>query len=120
MKIVKITEVPYDGFIYTPQVADNHNYLFDNNVLSKNCQGISKNQLQKILTRFGKNVKVILVGSNRQIDNKYLTKYTNGLSVILDACAKPSDQVKLYAVTLQRVIRSKTAEWAETIFSKWH
>lgn len=84
------------------------------------CQGISKGQFQKIITRFGKNVKVILIGSNRQIDNKYLTKYTNGLSVILDACAKPSEQVKLYAVTLQRVIRSKTAEWAESIFSKEH
>lgn len=84
------------------------------------CQGLSKGQFQKIITRFGKNVKVILIGSNRQIDNKYLTKYTNGLSVILNACAKPSDQVKLYAVTLQRVIRSKTAEWAELIFSKGH
>jgi len=81
-------------------------------------QGISKSQLQKILTRFGKNTKIILIGSNRQIDNAYLTRYTNGLSVILDACSKPSEDVKLYAINLNRVIRSKIAEWSENLFSK--
>lgn len=81
-------------------------------------QGISKSQLQKILTRFGKNTKIILIGSNRQIDNAYLTRYTNGLSVILDACSKPAEDVKLYAINLNRVIRSKIAEWSENLFSK--
>lgn len=82
------------------------------------AQNMSKASLQKVLTRFGKNVKVIIIGSNRQIDNAYITKYTNGLSAILDACTKPSVTVKTYAVTLTKVVRSQIAEWAEALFSK--
>ena len=81
------------------------------------CQNMSKSALQKILTRFGKNCKIILIGSNKQIDNAYVTKYTNGLSVILDACRNMHDNVRLHAVTLNKVLRSPLAEWSERIFS---
>ena len=81
------------------------------------CQNMSKSALQKILTRFGKNCKIILIGSNKQIDNAYVTKYTNGLSVILDACRRMHDNVRLHAVTLNKVLRSPLAEWSERIFS---
>ena len=81
------------------------------------CQNMSKSALQKILTRFGKNCKIILIGSNKQIDNAYVTKYTNGLSVILDACRKTHDNIRLHAVTLHKVLRSPLAEWSERIFS---
>ena len=116
MKIVAIKEIPYDSFIYTPQVADNENYLFANNTLSKNCQNLSHAQTVKLLTRIGKNCKVILLGSNRQIDNKYISKYTNGLGVLLDACKRPNEHIKIAAVTLQKVVRSAMAEWAEKLF----
>ena len=81
------------------------------------CQNMSNSALQKILTRFGKNCKIILIGSNKQIDNAYVTKYTNGLSVILDACRRMHDNVRLHAVTLNKVLRSPLAEWSERIFS---
>lgn len=82
------------------------------------CQNMSKASLQKVLTRFGKDCKVILIGSNKQIDNAYLTKYTNGLSTILAACRTEHDKVRLHAVPLTKVLRSDVAEWAEQIFSK--
>lgn len=87
-------------------------------VIIDEAQNMSKASLQKVLTRFGKDCKVIIIGSNRQIDNSYITKFNNGLSVILDDCTKPSTLIRKYAITLHRVVRSPMAEWAETIFSK--
>lgn len=79
----------------------------------------SKPSLQKILTRVGKNCKVILVGSNNQIDNPNMTKFTNGLSVILNNCATTADcGINRHVVPLQRVVRSNFAEYAEQLFSK--
>lgn len=82
------------------------------------CQNMSKATMQKVLTRFGKDCKVILIGSNNQIDNPYLTKYTNGLSVIMDAAKDRSDLVQMHVVPLNKVLRSPLAEWAEHIFTK--
>ena len=81
-------------------------------------QGQSKASLQKMLTRFGKGCKVIIVGSQRQIDNKFLTKFNNGLSVLLDDCATESHLIKKFAINLRKVVRSPLAEWAEHLFSK--
>ena len=73
---------------------------------------------EKILTRVGKNCKVILVGSSKQIDNAYITKHTNGLSIILNATRAQQDVIKVHVVDLHKVVRSKTAEFAERLFSK--
>ena len=81
-------------------------------------QGQSNSSVQKMLTRFGKGCKVIIIGSQNQIDNKYITKFNNGLSVLLDACTKPQTIIKLYAINLRKVIRSSLAEWSENLFSK--
>lgn len=82
------------------------------------CQNMSKATMQKVLTRFGKDCKVILIGSNNQIDNPYLTKYTNGLSVIMDAAKDKSDLIQMHVVPLTKVLRSPLAEWAEHVFTK--
>ena len=87
-------------------------------VIIDEAQNMSKSSMQKVLTRFGKNCKIIIIGSNKQIDNQYITKYTNCLSVLLDACTKEQDLVKLHAVSLSRVVRSNIAEFAEHAFSK--
>lgn len=81
------------------------------------AQNPSKASLQKILTRFGKNCKIILLGSNKQIDNPYVTKYTNGLSVLLDACRTHQTSIRLHAVELTKVLRSPVAEFVENLFT---
>ena len=86
-------------------------------IIIDEVQNMSKASLQKVLTRFGKSCKVILIGSNRQIDNAYINKFSNGLSVVLDSCTEPSDLITKYAITLTKVVRSPFAEWAEGIFS---
>jgi len=91
--------------------------LTDAIVIVDEVQNQSKASLVKVLTRL-KDCKLILLGSNRQIDNKYLTKYTNGLSVVLNDCAKADTVVPLHVVPLYKVERSKIAEWAEQLFEK--
>lgn len=91
----------------------------DTVVIYDEVQGSSKSSLQKVLTRFGKNCKIILIGSNNQIDNPSMTKYTNGLSVILEDCATTlGDKINKHVVPLERVVRSDFAEYAENLFSK--
>jgi PhoH-like ATPase len=80
-------------------------------------QNLSKSSLQKVLTRFGKDVKIILTGSNLQIDNKYLSKYTNGLSTVLNNAAEGESRVRLHVIPLTKIIRSQITEWAESIFT---
>lgn len=81
-------------------------------------QGQSNSSLQKMLTRFGKGCKVIIIGSQNQIDNKFITKYNNGLSVLLDDSTKPNGFIKTFSINLKKVVRSPLSEWAETLFSK--
>ncbi len=89
---------------------------FENSVIIiDEAQNFSKASLRKILTRFGKDCKVIVVGSNRQIDNPYVTKYTNGLSVLLDAATK-DQSIDMHVVPLDKVVRSDFAEFAENLF----
>ena len=82
-------------------------------------QNQSDKSLQKVLTRPKKNCKVIITGSNLQIDNPYLTKYTNGLSTVLNDCAtNPDAIINRHVITLPKVVRSDFAEYAEKLFSK--
>ena len=90
----------------------------DTVVIIDEVQGMSKSSLQKVLTRFGKNCKIILVGSNNQIDNPNMTKFTNGLSVILNDCATTTGGINKHVVPLHKVVRSDFAEYAERLFSK--
>ena len=89
----------------------------DSIVIIDEAQNMSKATLQKVLTRIGKNCKVIIIGSLKQIDSKYINKYTAGLAVLLDACAKPNTGINLVGTTLERVVRGPITEWAEKLFS---
>lgn len=90
----------------------------DNSVIIiDEAQNISKGTMQKILSRVGKNSKVIVIGSLKQIDSKHLTKYTSGLSVLLNATTKTNLPIKLNAVTLNKVVRGPITEFSEIIFS---
>lgn len=91
----------------------------DTVVIIDEVQGMSKSSLQKVLTRFGANCKIILIGSNNQIDNPNMTKFTNGLSVILNDCVTVIGKyINKHVVPLEKVTRSNFAEYAEKLFSK--
>jgi len=88
-------------------------------VIIDEAQNPSASSMQKTLTRLGKGCKVAIIGSNKQIDNPYITKHNNGLSYLIDALRKTDNSgVKIYGVDLHKVVRSSIAEFAENLYSK--
>ena len=87
-------------------------------VIIDEVQNMSRKTLQLILTRLDDDCKVICIGSNRQIDNQWVNKYTNGLSMLLDEAENEHPELNLFATKLDRVVRGKITEWSERIFSK--
>lgn len=91
----------------------------DNSVIIiDEAQNFPRPTIFKLLSRIGKNCKVILIGSLRQIDSKYITKYTSGLSILLNATTRSDWNIKLGAVTLNKVLRGPITEFSEKLFSK--
>lgn len=86
-------------------------------IIIDEAQNQSNASLQKMLTRIGKDCKTVVIGSLRQIDNKYLTKYTSGLSTLLNAAKEDHEKIRMHAASLDKVVRSNMAEFAETLFS---
>lgn len=85
-------------------------------VIIDEVQNFSKKSLQTVITRLDKECKLVLIGSNRQIDNPYITKFTNGLSVVMDSMTKDNNEVVLFGTELTTVVRGKITEYAERIF----
>ena len=48
------------------------------------AQNLTKQQIKAIITRMGEGSKIILLGDLDQIDNFYVTKYSNGLAQTID------------------------------------
>jgi len=90
----------------------------DTIVIMDEVQNFSAATTQTVLSRMDKSCKVILVGSFRQIDNPYLNKYNNGLSILLNSALEKHDEVNLFAVELKKVLRGPITEFAEKVFSK--
>ena len=87
-------------------------------VILDECQNMSKSTLQLILTRIDKSCKVIILGSNKQIDNVYINKYTNGLTSLLNSTKEFHEEVNLFAITLNKVLRGPITAFAERILTK--
>ena len=87
-------------------------------VIVDEAQNISKNTMQLILSRLDDSCKVIVIGSNRQIDNMYVNKYTNSLAFLLTEAEKEHPEINLFCTTLDKVVRGRITQWAERIFEK--
>ena len=87
-------------------------------VIVDEIQNCSASTGQLILSRLDKNCKVICIGSNRQIDNLYTNKYINSLSFLLKAAKSIHEEVSLFAIELNRVLRGPITEWSEKIFTR--
>lgn len=87
-------------------------------IIYDEVQNMGQATMQKLLSRTGKNCKVIMVGSNRQIDSRFLTKFNNGMAVILDYCKNPKFQIDvgIFAINLKKTVRSPMADLAERLF----
>jgi len=85
-------------------------------IIVDEAQNISNKTMQMILSRIDSSCKVIILGSNKQIDNFYVNKYTNSLTTLLKSTREKTDLVSLYAIRLKKVLRGPITQWAESIF----
>jgi PhoH-like ATPase len=85
-------------------------------IIVDEAQNISNKTMQMILSRIDSTCKVIILGSNKQIDNFYVNKYTNSLTTLLKSTKVKTDLVSLYAIRLKKVLRGPITQWAESIF----
>ncbi len=53
-------------------------------IIIDEAQGLTQFQLKSIITRVGKNSKIVILGNLAQIDNKYITPLTSGLTYIVE------------------------------------
>jgi PhoH-like ATPase len=86
-------------------------------VIVDEASNMSNKTMQLVLSRIDKTCKVIVIGSNQQIDNFFTNKYINGLSTLLKSSNEKHEEVKLWAGELTKVLRGPITAFAERIFS---
>ena len=86
-------------------------------VIIDEAQNMSNKTMQMVLSRIDNSCKVVVLGSNKQIDNFYVNKYTNSLTTLLKATRHENSLVNTFAIKLEKVLRGPITEWAEQIFS---
>ncbi len=87
-------------------------------VIMDEWQNASEKTTQLILSRLDESCMAIVIGSNRQIDNMYLNKYNNGLTALLKQTNVMHDEIKMFAIELEKAVRGKFAEFTERIFER--
>ncbi len=85
-------------------------------VIMDEWQNSSEKTTQLILSRLDESCMAIVIGSNRQIDNLYLNKYNNGLTTLLKQTNFKHDEIRMFAIELEKAVRGKFAEFTERIF----
>ncbi len=91
--------------------------LSDAVVIIDEGQNMSNKTMQMVLSRIDSTSKVIILGSNKQIDNFYLNAHTNALTTLLHASEHSYEELNLFALKLTKVLRGPITAWAEKIFS---
>jgi PhoH-like ATPase len=84
----------------------------DSIVIVDEAQNATIHELKTIITRIGKNSKIILLGDIDQIDTPYIDKRSNGLSIVID---KFKDSSLAAHIHLRKGQRSKLATEASNI-----
>lgn len=87
-------------------------------IIIDEAQNMSNKTMQMVLSRIDSSCKVVVLGSNKQIDNFYVNKYTNALTTLLKSTQNEDNIVNIFAIKLEKVLRGPITEWAEQIFSK--
>ncbi len=78
-------------------------------LLIDESQNLSPLEVKTIITRAGENTKIVLTGDVEQIDNPYVDRYSNGLSVTINAFR---DSGIAAHIIMSKGIRSKLSEEA--------
>lgn len=80
-------------------------------IIIDEAQGLTQFQLKSIITRVGSNSKIVVLGNLAQIDNKYISPLTSGLTYLVEK-SKHFEHAAIMHVN--GVERSRLAAFAET------
>ena len=87
-------------------------------IIIDEAQNMSNKTMQMVLSRIDNTCKVVILGSNKQIDNFYVNKYTNSLTTLLQSTKQENKLINTFAIKLKKVLRGPITQWAEEIFTK--
>jgi len=79
-------------------------------VIIDESQSLTQFQLKSIITRVGKNSKIVILGNLAQIDNKYVTALTSGLTYIVEKFKRFRHAGVMH---IESIERSRLAAFAE-------
>ncbi|MGS2718789.1 PhoH family protein [Eionea flava] len=79
-------------------------------IIIDESQGLTQFQLKSIITRVGMNSKIVVLGNLAQIDNKYITPLTSGLTYLVE---KSKAYPHAGIMHVNGIERSRLAEFAE-------
>lgn len=79
-------------------------------IIIDESQSLTQFQLKSIITRVGKNSKIVILGNLAQIDNKYITALTSGLTYIVEKFKRFGHAGVMH---IESIERSRLAAFAE-------
>jgi PhoH-like ATPase len=79
-------------------------------IIVDEAQGLTQFQLKSIVTRVGSNSKMIVLGNLAQIDNKYISPLTSGLTYLVERCKEFPHAGIMH---IKGIERSRLAAFAE-------
>lgn len=79
-------------------------------IIIDECQGLTQFQLKSIVTRVGVNSKIVVLGNLAQIDNKYITPLTSGLTYLVEKSKYFNHSAIMH---ISGIERSRLAAFAE-------
>ncbi|MEH6584528.1 MAG: PhoH family protein [Halioglobus sp.] len=79
-------------------------------IIIDECQGLTQFQLKSIISRVGADSKIVVLGNLAQIDNKYISPLTSGLTYLVE---KSKAYPHAGIMHVNGIVRSRLAAFAE-------
>ena len=92
------------------RLAEAEKQLTQAYIIIDESQGLTQFQLKSIITRVGVDSRIVVLGNLAQIDNKYISPLTSGLTYLVEK-SKPYPHAGIMHVN--GIVRSRLAAFAE-------
>jgi PhoH-like ATPase len=79
-------------------------------IIIDEAQGLTQFQLKSVISRVGEDSKIVVLGNLAQIDNKYISPLTSGLTYLVERC---KDYGHAGVMHVGGIVRSRLAAFAE-------